>query len=114
MRVDQSKSNAIQNSEVSPAKTARTGAATGAKKIEKTEKPGSAAAASSADSISADISAKGKEFAKAKEVAQNAPDIREEKIAELRRRISAGSYRPDADAIADRMVAEHLDMAGIG
>jgi negative regulator of flagellin synthesis FlgM len=61
----------------------------------------------------AEISAKGKEFAKAKAIANNAPDVREEKIAALKKRIAEGHYKVDADAIADRMVDEHLK-TGIG
>jgi len=112
MRVGQSSTNQVQNSEVSQSKqTGRTQAATPGKKGEKN---GAAAAAVSSGSVSTDISSKGKDLARAKDVAQSAPDVREEKVAELRRRIAAGQYRPDPDAIADRMIEEHLEMTGIG
>jgi negative regulator of flagellin synthesis FlgM len=62
--------------------------------------------------VKTDISARGKEFARAKEVASGAPDVREEKIAELKRRIEAGHYHVDADKIADKLVDDHLAMGG--
>lgn len=77
----------------------------------KAEKPSSEAIA---DSVSSTISTKGREAAKAKEAATDAPDVREEKVAELRRRIAAGKYSVDSDAVADRMVNDHLGMSGIG
>lgn len=59
-----------------------------------------------------DISSKAREFSKAKEVASAAPDVREERIAELKRRIQSGSYQMDPGAIADKMVNEHLKTGG--
>ncbi len=69
-----------------------------------------AAAGRAAGDVKAELSAKGKDFAKAKSIASSAPDVREEKIAELKRRLAAGGYHIDANAIADRMVHEHLKM----
>lgn len=58
----------------------------------------------------AEISARAREFSKAKEVAASAPDIREEKIADLKRRIASGQYKIDSDAIADRMIQDHASL----
>ena len=55
-----------------------------------------------------EISARARDMSKAKELATSAPDVREEKIAELKKRIAAGSYNVDSHAVADRMVDEHL------
>ncbi len=103
MRVNQTNSNQVQGTE-----TKRTG---------KTDGKAAAAAkggeqAKSSDAVKSDISAKGKEFAKAKAEAASAPDVREDKIAELKRRIAEGSYKVDANAVADRMVNEHLAELG--
>lgn len=109
MRVNQTGNNPVQSAEASNAqKTSRAAAA-------KSKRGDQALAAGTADagSANATISAKGKEFARAKEVAGEAPDIREAKIAELRRRIAEGRYETNAEKIADRMVDEHLS-AGIG
>jgi negative regulator of flagellin synthesis FlgM len=54
-----------------------------------------------------EISGRAKEFAKARETAANTPDVREEKVAELKRRIQSGQYKVDADAVADRMIQDH-------
>jgi negative regulator of flagellin synthesis FlgM len=83
-------------------------------KGEKAGEASSAERAASAGGASAEISEKGKEFAKAKAVANEAPDVREDKIAALKARIAEGKYKVDADAIADRMVDEHLKMHGVG
>ncbi len=57
-----------------------------------------------------EISSAGKEFAKAHAVASATPDVREDRIAELKKRIAAGDYKVDADAIADKMINEHASM----
>src|ERR1700746_3883953 len=68
----------------------------------------SARVASSEDDTKTEIPARGRELAQAKEVAGNAPDVREEKIAKLKEMIAAGKYKVDPQAVADRMVDEHL------
>ena len=55
-----------------------------------------------------EISTKARESAKAKDIAKAAPDVNEEKIARLRSAIQNGSYKVDADKVADRLVDEHL------
>lgn len=58
-----------------------------------------------------EISSKAKEMAKAKDLAMKAPESRESKIAELKRRISNNEYNVKPDAIADKMVDEHMQEA---
>jgi negative regulator of flagellin synthesis FlgM len=55
-----------------------------------------------------EISSKARELSDAKAAATSAPDVREAKIAALKERISAGKYNVDPQAVADRMVDEHL------
>ena len=112
MKVNNS-GNAVQGSEVNGSGAARKSASL--------KESGSASAAEAAKRVASDgtdanteISAKGKDFAKAKAVASAAPDVREEKIAELKKRIAAGKYHVDADAVADRMMDEHIKMSEIG
>lgn len=112
MRVNQSQSNQVQGSEVSG--TRQTGKAAAAQANKKTEKPNGASTAAATGSASAEISARGREMMRAKEAANAAPDVREEKVAELKRRIAAGGYRVDANAIAEKMVDEHIKTADIG
>jgi negative regulator of flagellin synthesis FlgM len=114
MRVSQSGNNP-QTSEVNGrGKVNHTSAANNAKKTEKAAEASQSSRAVSTGDANAEISSKGKEFAKAKAIASDAPDVREEKIAALKARIAEGKYKVDADAIADRMVDEHIHMQGIG
>lgn len=112
MKISSNNNNAtIQNRSV---QSSEASAASATKRAEKAETP-KAAAASQAENTSAkaEISGKAREFAKAKEVAGQAPDVREDRIAELKAKIAAGNYKVNAQAIADRMVDEHLS-SGIG
>lgn len=109
MRIDNSTSGSVQGSDIASAKKTDRSSAT-----KRTTKSGEGADASAiAKSSNAEISSKAKEMSKAREVASAAPDTREEKIAELKRRITEGRYQVDAKAVADRMVDEHLS-SGIG
>ncbi len=65
-------------------------------------------------SANTEISAKSKEFAQAKAVASDAPDVREDRVADLKRKIAEGSYVVDNEALADRLVDDHLRMPGMG
>lgn len=107
MKVGQTGSNQVDNAELH-----KTGKSQHAKSERIGEKP--ARTAESGEAVRADISAKGREFAAAKSAAAAAPDTREDKIAALRARIAAGTYKPDAHAIADKMVDEHLETSGLG
>lgn len=64
------------------------------------------------DSTNTEISTKARDLAKAKQVATEAPDVRESRIAELREKIQNKTYNVSADAIADRLVDDHLRMTG--
>jgi len=102
MRVNQTGSNQVQGAESK--RTGKAGAAPDGKDAGKT---GNAVAGDSG-AVKPDISTRGKDFAAANVVAKNAPDTREDKIAELKKRIADGNYKVDAKAVADRMVDEHL------
>jgi negative regulator of flagellin synthesis FlgM len=65
-------------------------------------------------SVNTEISTRAKEFGRAKSIAMNTPDVREEKIAALKKRIAEGRYQVDSAALADRIVEEHLDTAEMG
>jgi negative regulator of flagellin synthesis FlgM len=109
MRVTNNTNQPVQSGDVSGSrKTDKAQESTSAKKAEKA----AAAGAATEGSAKTDISAKAREFAKAKEVAGSAPDVREEKIAELKRRIQSGAYSVDPNAISDRMVNDHLKTGG--
>lgn len=42
----------------------------------------------------------------ARQALAKVPDVRQEKIDELRRQVQAGTYRPPAEQIADKILAE--------
>ncbi len=43
-----------------------------------------------------------------KEVIRNTPDVRADRVAELRERIQSGQYRVDAERLAQNLLAESL------
>lgn len=55
-----------------------------------------------------DISENAKLMKAAVEKVQNTPDKRADRVAELKKQIREGTYRPDSAQIADRLVDEHL------
>jgi len=114
MRVGQSGNNPVQGGEASAAKQSGRGAP--AQETKRTERASTSDVekTSNRGGARAEISAKSKEFAQAKAAATGAPDVRDERIAELKKRLSEGTYKVDADAVSDRMVDEHLRMSGIG
>lgn len=109
MRVDPSKTNSANNtgpsSEVASSKRPdRAAAATKAKSSDGTK---------GASPAQSEISAQGRDMAKAQAAAKNAPDVREEKIQKIRERIAQGRYKVDADAVADKLVDDHIKMSGM-
>ena len=109
----QSGSTQVQSAEVSSTAQAKKAAqAQKTKESTATDKAGSVAAKGAAEpSARAEISARAREMSQAKVIAENTPDVREEKIAALKKRIAEGTYKVDADAVADRMVKEHAATA---
>ena len=106
MRINPANSSPVQSGETS-----------GAKKTEKLkatpyDAKATAAVSKKTESASAEISSKAKDMAQAKQVAGDTPDVREAKIAELRDKIQNKKYNVSADAIADRLVDDHIRMTG--
>ena len=54
------------------------------------------------------LSSEAKQIQRAKELIDALPDIREEKVAEIRARIEAGEYEIDGERIAEKMIQESL------
>lgn len=61
------------------------------------------------DSTKVELSSRAQDAKKIKELAMAAPDIDEAKVAKFRDMIDKGTYKVDAQAIADKMVDEHLE-----
>ena len=111
MRVNPSNVNQAQASDVSSAKQAKgAAAAKGASGADEARK----IKTTTEDGARPEISAKARDAATAAQVAKDAPDVREAKIAELKKRIAEGKYNVDPKKVADRMVDDHLETAGLG
>jgi negative regulator of flagellin synthesis FlgM len=64
-----------------------------------------------ADSTRVDVSERGQQIRKAKELAsKDLNSVDEAKVARLQKMIDEGKYKVDAESIADRLVDEHLNM----
>ena len=55
-----------------------------------------------------DLSNKAKDIQKIKQVLEQTPEVREEKVQELKRQIESGSYVINPGGIADKMLGESL------
>lgn len=64
--------------------------------------------ASGQDTI-VNLSTASKEVQTAREIIASEPDIREDKVAELRERIESGNYTIDQKAVADKIVESFID-----
>ena len=62
------------------------------------------------DSANVNLSERAQMMAKAKEIATRPDTVDEAKVARLQKLIDEGKYKVDADAIADRLVDEHLSI----
>ena len=70
------------------------------------DKPVSGGAAIATERV--DLSAKAKEFQRIRQIVDQTPDVREEKIQELKDRIESGNYTVDSGKVAAKMLGESL------
>ncbi len=54
------------------------------------------------------LSERAKEIQQARQALSELPDVREEKVAELKARIEDGTYRVDGEKVAEKIVGESL------
>lgn len=79
---------------------------------EATAKTGKAKAKAKSQSSAGDrvsVSSDAKLVAEAAKAAQEAPDVRVDKVEALRAQVQSGSYNPDPQRIAEKMVQSDLD-----
>lgn len=55
----------------------------------------------------AGTTARSPDLARLEELARSVPDIREDRVAELREQIRSGGYHVDSDTIAEKIIADH-------
>lgn len=103
-------SNAKETKDSKAAKGTKNSSVVG--KSESNSPKGAKGAEEAEKSARTEISGRAREMAKAKDVATTAPDVREEKIQELRRRMAEGKYKVDPNALADKIVEDHLSLPG--
>ena len=58
---------------------------------------------------SVEISENAKLMQHASQIAKSSPDVRPDKVAELKKKIQDGTYEIDSAKIADKLVEEHLN-----
>jgi negative regulator of flagellin synthesis FlgM len=81
------------------------------KQAEVSAKKGTPAPAGGEPNVS--ISDQARLMKEARELVYAAPDIRADKVSDLKQRIKDGSYKVDTSAVADKIVDEHLS-SGFG
>jgi flagellar biosynthesis anti-sigma factor FlgM len=108
MRINPTNSSPVQaNDTASAKKSDKAGKAAAYEKGSE-----SAAVSTKTEHASAEISSKAKDMAKAQQLATDAPDVRESKIAALREQIQNKKYNVSASDISDRLVDDHIRLAG--
>lgn len=107
MRVDHSNSGIHKSEETVVKRNERSHSAAAGKDARGSDQADRASSAD-ASGAKAEISARAKDFSNAKAIATETPDIRENRVDDLKKRIQEGSYKIDSQSIADRMVDEHL------
>jgi negative regulator of flagellin synthesis FlgM len=60
------------------------------------------------DAANVQISPRAKELSLARTLIEETPDVREDKVAEFRKRIASGEYKPDAGKIVDGILGEAI------
>ena len=60
-----------------------------------------------------EISSIGKDIQTAKAAVKAAPDMRENKVAELKKQIQSGTYNVSGESFADKLLAKYNEAAGL-
>ncbi|KAB8031809.1 flagellar biosynthesis anti-sigma factor FlgM [Fluviispira multicolorata] len=60
------------------------------------------------DAANVQISPRAKELSMAKKIAEETPDVREDKVAKFKEQINKGEYNPDSGKIADGILREAI------
>lgn len=103
MKVSGKTGNPMQSAEAAKLNKATSESVGGSKKSS-----AAAQAFNPTGSAKVDLSPRAQDIKKAKELATPSNDIDEAKVARLQKLIDEGKYKVDAEAVADRLVDEHL------
>lgn len=88
------------------ANASKTGAVKNDSKTPATAEAGANQASAQATKV--ELSPRVQEIKKIKEAAKNSPDVDAAKVEKFKKLIAEGKYKVDAQAVADKMVNEHL------
>ena len=107
MKVSNKLPNPMQNAEA-----AKTSKATGSEAVAegKSERDSSVSSADLSGSSRVELSPRAQDIKKARELATPSSGVDEAKVARLQAMIDSGKYKIDAEAIADRLLDEHMKM----
>ena len=102
----------VSNSGPKNVATPSTAAATDTSKSIRSSKSAAAEAlgATVGSSAKVDVSSRAQEMKRVKEMSTPSNDVDEAKVARLQAMIDSGSYKVDAEALAERLVGEQLKM----
>lgn len=81
------------------------------KGVREKKRPDVSAGEDSGDVASKDkvvLSPEARQIQKAKELIEDLPDVRKEKVEEIKSRLEAGTYEIDGEKVASKMIAESL------
>jgi negative regulator of flagellin synthesis FlgM len=76
--------------------------------VKKSEEAASAGPVPSRATDRVELSAGSKDVQRMQELLRQTPEVRAEKVGELKARIERGEYHPEPREVADRMLAGHL------
>ena len=93
--------NSIQTADLGKAE--KTSSKSGAQAYAKAQNPPSVKEAANVQ-----ISQRAKELSLAKKIAEDTPDIREDKVAHFKELIKNGEYKPESEKIANAMLQEAM------
>lgn len=77
-------------------------------KTYQSNRPQKAGGADSVKSDKVNLSTGGKEFSRIHEILAQTPEVRAEKVAQLKMAIQQGTYSVQGDKIAEKMIESHL------
>jgi negative regulator of flagellin synthesis FlgM len=75
-------------------------------RAERGRQGGRAKGAEAAHGDTLEVSARGRELAKAQQAVDAAPDVRTDKVAEIKKRIEDGTYQVPADVLARKLLGD--------
>lgn len=104
MRIQSQNKNQVQSSDLKKTNDVKSGEAKAATKNREVE---SASQVNKGDA-KPEVSQRAKLASKALAVAKESPDVREGRIAELKKKIGDGSYTVNAEGVADRLIKDHM------